>query len=50
VDIQEVEQIIRGVDFDKSGYVDYSEFITAALAKRKVINEGKLETCFRSFD
>lgn len=46
----EVERIFRDMDIDKSGYIDYNEFVIAASNRVKVFNKEKLELCFNSFD
>lgn len=43
-------QIMALVDCDGNGYIDYSEFLTAAMDKRKVLNKVNLESAFAAFD
>lgn len=46
----EIHQIMARVDTDNSGYIDYSEFIAAAMDKKKLLSEEKLEAAFKAFD
>jgi calcium-dependent protein kinase len=47
---KEAERIMQEVDMDKSGTIDYNEFILAALNRQKVLNKEKLEATFKMFD
>jgi calcium-dependent protein kinase len=47
---KEAERIMQEVDLDKSGTIDYNEFILAALNRQKVLNKEKLEATFKMFD
>ena len=38
------------VDADGSGYIDYSEFLMAALRKETLLNRDYLENAFNIFD
>ncbi|CAG9334218.1 unnamed protein product [Blepharisma stoltei] len=50
-DIQgEVERIMSQVDTDKSGEIDYTEFIAATLNKNRLLSRERLEAAFRAFD
>lgn len=40
---EEVNRIMEIADMDKSGSIDYTEFITATLDKKKFINKERLE-------
>jgi len=46
----DVEQILKNVDIDNSGRIDYNEFIAATINNEKLINEQKLKTSFDFFD
>jgi len=35
---EEIQEIMAMADTDKNGYIDYSEFLMAAMDKRKVLN------------
>jgi calcium-dependent protein kinase len=47
---KEAERIMQEVDLDKSGTIDYNEFILAALNRQKVLNKERLEATFKMFD
>ena len=47
---KEVERIMNEVDIDKSGTIDYNEFVLATINKQKLLNKKKLETTFKMFD
>ena len=47
---KEVERIMNEVDIDKSGTIDYNEFVLATINKQKLLNKEKLEATFKMFD
>ncbi|OMJ87595.1 hypothetical protein SteCoe_10688 [Stentor coeruleus] len=47
---EEIHSIMIRVDTDNSGYIDYSEFLAAAMDKKKLLSEAKLEAAFKAFD
>ena len=47
---EELREIMEKADTDKNGYIDYSEFLMAAMDKRKVLNQNNLERAFSAFD
>jgi calcium-dependent protein kinase len=47
---KEVERIMNDVDIDKSGTIDYNEFVLAATNRQTILNKEKLEATFRMFD
>lgn len=47
---QEVNRIMSQVDIDKSGFIDYTEFILATMDKKKAINKERLQESFNLFD
>jgi calcium-dependent protein kinase len=46
----EVAEIMKRADTDGNGFLDYTEFIAAAMDKKKLLSEEKLEAAFRAFD
>jgi Ca2+-binding EF-hand superfamily protein len=38
------------VDIDKSGYIDYSEFLVASINEKQILTDEKLLTVFKKFD
>ena len=46
----EVDKIMRQVDTDGSGEIDYSEFVAASMNKAKILSREKLEAAFKAFD
>ncbi|OMJ79323.1 hypothetical protein SteCoe_20664 [Stentor coeruleus] len=48
--LKEVQKIMATVDLNGSGYIDYSEFITASLKKELLINNDTLNLAFKAFD
>lgn len=47
---EEVEKILLDVDSDKSGFIDYSEFIKACMNYERAINKSNLKLAFQAFD
>ena len=47
---EEIHSIMTRVDTDRSGYIDYSEFIAAAMDRKKLLSLERLETAFQAFD
>lgn len=46
----EVARIMKNVDSDKNGSIDYSEFISATIDKRKLLSKERLKAAFSIFD
>lgn len=46
----EVARIIGNVDANKSGRIDFTEFVVAAMNREKNLGREKLEQVFRIFD
>ena len=44
------EQIFDEIDADKSGEVEYSEFLVASLTEKNLRSNNKVEQAFRLFD
>jgi len=47
---EEVETMFNAVDTDKSGFIDYSEFVVAAMNERQLTSNDKLQAAFKMFD
>ena len=50
VDIKYLKKLFKTIDTDKSGIIEYSEFLAAAINKEKIINEETLKESFDFFD
>mmetsp|Transcript_21987 Transcript_21987/g.24418 ORF Transcript_21987/g.24418 Transcript_21987/m.24418 type:complete len:120 (+) Transcript_21987:235-594(+) len=46
----EIDQLFMDVDTDRSGFIDYSEFIVATMSSKKNMSEEKLTAAFKLFD
>ena len=46
----EIERIVKEVDANHSGEIDYTEFISAALSKQQLLSKQRLEIAFKTFD
>lgn len=47
---EELMQLVQSIDSDKSGRVDYTEFLAAALDRKEHISEQAVWHAFRAFD
>ena len=47
---EEVEAMFKQVDTDNSGYIDYSEFLVAAINEEQIMSNEKLKAAFNMFD
>ena len=47
---KDVEQIFKNLDLNNNGYLDYEEFVSAAVNKRKFMNKNVLTFAFKFFD
>lgn len=47
---EEVEKMFSSVDTDNSGFIDYSEFVVAAMNERTLITNERLAAAFKMFD
>lgn len=48
--IEAVDKMMKLADTDESGFIDYTEFIIAAMDKEKLLSRNNLEIAFKSFD
>jgi calcium-dependent protein kinase len=46
----EIIMIMNRIDTDKSGFIDYSEFLAAAIDRTKLLSLERLEAAFEAFD
>ena len=46
----EVENIMKQVDLDGSGTIEYSEFVSATLNRQQLLSKERLEIAFKAFD
>jgi len=49
-DKKEYMELIKRMDQDGNGVIDYAEFITAAIDKVAVLNQDNLRLAFEMFD
>lgn len=47
---EEICMIMNRIDTDKSGFIDYSEFLAAAIDRNKLLTQERLEAAFEAFD
>ena len=47
---EEVEAMFNAVDTDKSGFIDYSEFVVAAMNEATLTSNEKMQAAFKMFD
>jgi calcium-dependent protein kinase len=43
---EETENIMRNVDTDGNGYIDYSEFIAASMNRKQLLSKNNLNLAF----
>lgn len=46
----DIHTIMSRIDTDNSGYLDYSEFLAAAMDRKKLLSSERLDQVFRAFD
>ena len=47
---EELEKIIKSIDCDGNGYIEYEEFIRVTLNKEQLFSDVNLKTAFDMFD
>lgn len=47
---QEAENIMKTVDFDDNGSIEFTEWCTATMDKRKMLSKERLKAAFNIFD
>ena len=47
---EEIRRIFDAVDYNKTNNIDYSEFIVAAMQRRQLNSQDKLQAAFHIFD
>ena len=45
-----MDRILKAVDIDRNGHIDYTEFISATIDKRKLLSKERLKMAFDLFD
>jgi calcium-dependent protein kinase len=50
MDIEDIDALINEIDVDRSGFIDYTEFIAATINKNKILSKDRLEVAFNAFD
>jgi calcium-dependent protein kinase len=46
----DLDQMFKAVDTDKSGHIDYSEFVVATMNAKSLTTNEKLRAAFNMFD
>ena len=42
--------MIKSIDLDGNGVIDYNEFLACTMSKDKILRNENLELCFKAFD
>ncbi len=50
LDNNEIELLMKNIDHDNSGFIEYEEFIRATISKEVILNEENLKMGFSLFD
>ena len=50
VNKEQIDKMMKAIDFDGNGFIEYEEFIRVALPKEKLFTENNLKTAFDMFD
>lgn len=47
---EELNQMFDAVDTDKSGFIDYTEFVVASMNEKALLTNDRLSSAFKMFD
>ena len=47
---KDIDKIYRNIDMDNNGYIEYEEFVRAAVSKEKFVDDNILRFAFKYFD
>ena len=47
---KDIDKIYRNIDMDNNGYIEYEEFVRAAVSKEKFVDDNILKFAFKYFD
>jgi Ca2+-binding EF-hand superfamily protein len=47
---EEINELMKKLDNDGSGSIDYTEFVAAAMNREKVLTKKRIQDCFQMFD
>ena len=50
VNKEELDEVDVILDIDKSGFIDYSEFVLASMTEKQLISESNLKAAYNMFD
>ena len=50
VDVNEIDNMIKSIDLDGNGVIDYNEFLACSINKDIIIRNDNLRICFNDFD
>jgi calcium-dependent protein kinase len=50
MDKEDVLKMFDAVDIDRSGFIDYSEFVVASMNEKQLLTDEKLLSAFKMFD
>ena len=50
VDENEIDNMIKSIDLDGNGVIDYNEFLVCSMNKEKILRNDNLKICFDEFD
>lgn len=47
---KELHAMFEKVDTDKSGFIDYTEFLVASVSEKSLMTQQRLQSAFKMFD